>query len=66
MPVGFKGKRRKVGACFPTSMAINKIVRHGASLIFMSKEIFDIVNERNEVVGQNTRRDLIYSATAIV
>ena len=25
---------------------------------FMSEEIFDIVNERDEVVGQNTRREV--------
>jgi hypothetical protein len=32
----------------------------------MAEEIFDLVNERDEVVGQNTRRDLIYSAVAII
>jgi hypothetical protein len=32
----------------------------------MSEEIFDIVNERDEVVGQNTRRGLIYFAPAIL
>jgi hypothetical protein len=25
---------------------------------FMTEEIFDIVNERDEVVGQNTRREV--------
>jgi hypothetical protein len=31
----------------------------------MSEEIFDIVNERDEVVGQNTRRDFLPSLGGI-
>jgi isopentenyldiphosphate isomerase len=39
-------------------MAGNRISRHGADFIFMSEEIFDIVNERDEVIDAKPRREV--------
>jgi isopentenyldiphosphate isomerase len=39
-------------------MAVHRIFRPNASLVFMTEEIFDVVNEHDEVIGQNTRGEV--------
>src|SRR5882724_4390992 len=38
-------------------MLMAAVCRHAATII-MSEEIFDVVNERDEVIGQNLRREV--------
>jgi isopentenyldiphosphate isomerase len=43
---------------FPTTAAVNRIFETNAHFMLRTGEVFDVVNERDEVIGRNTRREV--------